>query len=250
MRITILILLALVLLSGCGALYGPGEIMTAPPEAASVRAVSSAPRADEIVDVVGELEAAFAVHAPRGASLSDLVATVGAYRYEILPTSGTSYLLANHKDGAADDLGSSIDRLVELTEDVESFLAGIGETADVSAVLLNDQAPDRALAAVSGGTVIYDCRSELPDAAPGHEPAEYYVLNTSTKRIHNPWCPEIAKIDIRNRKASSEDLHTLQMEDYVKCSSAGDWDLTDPTYPPAVSIGCLLKNLPEGVTAP
>ena len=249
MRRAGLILAGLLFLSGCAAPYGPGTIMTAPPDY-TARAVTDAPRADELDDPMGELEAAFSAYAPRGAGLADLVTEPGVCRYEILPASGTSYQLANREDSAWDELDDTAAKLQRLTRDVRDHLADIGEDAAVCALLLNDQAPELVLLAVRDGEILYDVRDELPDASPGHEPAEYYVLNTSTKRIHNPWCPEISKIDPRNRKASMDDLHALLLDDYVKCESDGDWDLTEPTYPSALSVGIAAENLPEGVTAP
>lgn len=240
-------LVFLLLFSGC--VYDPGlPAHTMSPE--QQRAASEAAQNAGAPDIMSELESAFAASAPRGCVLSDLVATVGAYRFEILPAGGTAYALAHRIAGATDAFDDMAAQLARFTDDVYAHLSGSPDDAgDVYVAVQNDQAPELALLVILNGSVLYDCRDELPDRAPGHEPAEYYVLNTSTKKIHNPWCPDVDRIDIKNRKASSAALHDLQLDGYTKCEQDGDWDLTEPTYLAAVTVGRSLDEIIEGGAA-
>ena len=244
MKRLILLIIVLLLLAGCAYRDAPGTIMTAP---ADYVATSTTTERSQVTDLYTELSAVFRSCAPRGSSLSDVVLTVGAYRYEVLPASGTAHRLANRLDGAWDELDDAAAQLARLTADVQAHLAGIPDDAgEVWAVLLNDTDPGRVLLAVHGGEVVYDCRDELPDEAPGHEYAGFYVLNTSSKKIHNPWCPDVDRIDMRNRKATSEPLRDLLLADYTQCEQKGDWDLTEPTYPAAADVGRPLEDLEGG----
>lgn len=49
------------------------------------------------------------------------------------------------------------------------------------------------------------------------------VLNTNTKKIHNPWCKSVAKIAPKNYETTTLSVAELEAQGYVKCKQKGDW---------------------------
>lgn len=49
------------------------------------------------------------------------------------------------------------------------------------------------------------------------------VLNTNTKKIHNPWCNSVAKIAPKNYETTTLSVAELEAQGYVKCKQKGDW---------------------------
>ena len=49
------------------------------------------------------------------------------------------------------------------------------------------------------------------------------VLNTNTKKIHNPWCNSVAKIAPKNYETTTLSFAELEAQGYVKCKQKGDW---------------------------
>lgn len=49
------------------------------------------------------------------------------------------------------------------------------------------------------------------------------VLNTNTKKIHNPWCTSVAKIAPKNFETTTLSVAELEAQGYVKCKQKGDW---------------------------
>lgn len=50
-----------------------------------------------------------------------------------------------------------------------------------------------------------------------------YVLNTNTKKIHNPWCSSVPKISPKNYATTNKSVEELEAEGYTKCGQKGDW---------------------------
>lgn len=49
------------------------------------------------------------------------------------------------------------------------------------------------------------------------------VLNTNTKKIHNPWCKSVAKIAPKNYETTTLSVAELEAQGYEKCKQKGDW---------------------------
>lgn len=49
------------------------------------------------------------------------------------------------------------------------------------------------------------------------------VLNTHTKKIHNPWCNSVPKIAPENYETTTLSIAELEAQGYVKCKQKGDW---------------------------
>ena len=64
--------------------------------------------------------------------------------------------------------------------------------------------------------------AEEPDqenSATGNEGEITYILNTGTKKIHLPTCPNAQDIKAENREESNKDKATLEQEGYTPCGS-------------------------------
>lgn len=207
-------------------------------------------RYTRFLDIREALRAACSAYEPDCGDFYNLSVTSDECVCRFSAPLGTARGLGHRIDGAWDGLDGTAEQLMQLAQDMAAVAERYtGNTVSTSVYLLNDQDPGRVLLAVSSRSVLYDCRNELPDKSLTHEPAEYYVLNTSTKKIHNPWCVEVPNISTKNRKASMNDLQDLLLDGYTRCEQEGDWDVMEPTYPASVTIGLLRDEL-EGVTAP
>ena len=58
-----------------------------------------------------------------------------------------------------------------------------------------------------------------PDSgsATGSEAAYSYVLNTNTKKIHQPSCSSVMEMASHNREYTNKSAEELEREGYVKC---------------------------------
>ena len=69
--------------------------------------------------------------------------------------------------------------------------------------------------------------ADREDGENGEEPPQEgdfkYVLNTNTKKIHNPWCSSVQRISPKNYQETNKSIEELEAEGYVKCGQNGDW---------------------------
>ena len=120
------------------------------------------------------------------------------------------------------------------------------EDIPIYALMLSDANPDRVLYALRGGSIVYNVRSAPIVGEPIE--AEMYILNTSTKVIHNTWCPSVPSIGPKHILYSFVSLALLQGDGYTKCRQSGDWDKVPTDPPPADTVGTLLDELGGGVS--
>lgn len=106
---------------------------------------------------------------------------------------GVSELALDAKDGSIQSLTAWNSLVADMIEShkiaKDSFREAGFDDVVVILRLLNDQNLDNVLLIISGGAVLFDAVNEVDligDPISGRQTSQTYVLNTSTKKIHDP----------------------------------------------------------------
>ena len=245
MRKTGLILIALLLfLAGCS--YFPDQ-------AVHVVDMDRAPVSEAASEYPPSVESAILTDLERSlrvdpdSKLQIVTLEVGAdwVSLRVSAPKGMALSLAHGGSDTAASWTASCGALATLSRKASDICAEYGRDSDaVSAFLLNDTNRSRALYALRDGSVLYDVKA---DRAP--ERSVTYVLNTSTMRIHNTWCPSVKTIKAEHIRYTTQSLSDLLDGGYIKCGQRGDWDKAPSDFQPSDTVGRPLNELEE-VTAP
>lgn len=96
------------------------------------------------------------------------------------------------------------------------------ETSDVPQEPSPEITPDKELAPARspvGGNSNFDTY----DNEEQQETEDTYVLNTSSMKVHHPWCESVKKIAPENYATSNKTIEELEAEGYTRCGQKGDW---------------------------
>lgn len=118
------------------------------------------------------------------------------------------------------DSGSRPAGWSDLRERLQDAVDQAGGTDVVAASIL---AADGSYLYTIAGKTIFDA-FEKNEATEKPAADVRYILNTSTMKIHNEWCPATDEIAAENYQITRKSLDELYAEGYTKCAKKGDWN--------------------------
>ena len=131
---------------------------------------------------------------------------------------------AGEPDAQAPDVGSPVD-VPAAAETPAQAVTAVPENEDPAAPASDDAVENGEILPIVGTDESAD-EEEAQRSADGEEAQDegfLYVLNTNTKKIHNPWCSSVARISPQNYQETSRSVEELEAEGYTKCGQNGDW---------------------------
>ncbi len=248
MKRLVLIFCALAFLAGCG--YYPDRAVYAADE--PLRQVIPDPPPPSVEStILSELEDSLRVDPRAGVTLQWIDVSRDWICLELTAPDGTALALL-HKGAGLSAWEASCAMLTSFTAHVWNTCRASGrDGVTVYAFLVSDANPDRVLYALRDGEPLYSAREDDRTAALALLPDRgAFVLNTSTKRIHNRWCPSVELISPAHRRETVSDAAALQRIGYVKCGQRGDWDVAPSAVTVSLLVGRVKDDYTEGMVAP
>jgi len=246
-KVGLISLALLLLLAGCS--YYPDRAVYAADEPLRQTVPEFTPSVESTI--LTDLEDSLRVDPRSGVTLQWIDVSRDWICLDLTAPDGTALSLL-HKGAGLASWEAACALLTGLTAHVWNACRSNGrDGVTVYAFLVSDANPDRVLYALRNGEAVYSAVDDDRTAALAALPERgSFILNTSTKRIHNRWCSSVELISPAHYRETISDVAALQRIGYVRCGQRGDWDVAPSTVTVSLLVGRVREDYTEGMIAP
>ena len=134
------------------------------------------------------------------------------------PTTAPTTTTAVTRAATTTTRATTVTSTVPMTTTAAPVIAWTEPTTETTTVPQDRSAPEETTIKPTEGTKVSLANTSIviPEAR--------YVLNTSSKIIHNPWCQSVQAISQKNYQETNATIEELEAMGYRKCRMHGDWD--------------------------